>query len=53
LGANLGLIEKIGILEDQIYFLPSQMIQIKGNIARTSQPMIILEKTLNSRDPID
>jgi len=29
------------------------MIQIKGKIARTSQPMIILEKTLNSRDPID
>jgi hypothetical protein len=31
----LGLIKKIEILRDQIYFLPSQLIEIRGQIART------------------
>jgi hypothetical protein len=33
----LGLIEKIGILGDQIDFLPSQLVQIKGKIVRKSK----------------
>jgi hypothetical protein len=30
----LGLIERIGILRDQIEFLPSYLIEIRGQIAR-------------------
>ena len=33
---NLGLIEKIGILRDQIEFLQSQLVKIRGKIARKS-----------------
>jgi len=33
----LSLIKKIRILKDQIYFLPSQLIEIKGKIARKSK----------------
>jgi hypothetical protein len=40
----LGLIEKIGILEDQIYFLPSQLIKIRVKIARKSIFWVKLKK---------
>jgi len=33
---NLSLIEKIGILRDQIEFLQSQLVKIRGKIARKS-----------------
>jgi hypothetical protein len=33
----LSLIKKIRILKDQIYFLPSQLIEIKGKITRKSK----------------
>jgi hypothetical protein len=33
----LSLIEKIEILGDQIYFLPSQLIKIRGKITRKSK----------------
>jgi hypothetical protein len=34
---NLDLIEKNRILEDQIYFLQSQLVQIRGKITRKSE----------------
>ena len=33
----MSLIEKIEILGDQIYFLPSQLIKIRGKITRKSK----------------
>ena len=33
----MSLIKKIRILKDQIYFLPSQLIEIKGKITRKSK----------------